>query len=612
VRVGRGAAALLFGCLALRARAGESATVALPDFSVASDMVANQEPAGAVAMPVSVLRFEPRVDVQARNLAEAQADVAIRGGIFENTGFKIGAVSLYDPQTGHYFAEIPVPPAMLATPQVLTGASNAVRGFNANVGTVAYGWRPVETRGEASLAGGKFGYHREEVYQGFVFPNSRHGPQLAAEVDWAHSESDGSVPFGDHDFQRLTGRFQLRSAAGQTDFFAGYQRKFFGWPNLYTPFGVNETENLQTVLVAANHRWQNTTGDWLEAGAYYRRNRDDYEFNRFVPGQFNPYQHTTWTRGAAVDGRQQFATAALSYSAQFMSDDLRSTSLVFGPYRNRTFIKLAAVPEKTFGLPDGDLTLRGGATYDDSNRSKDALFPVLAAEWRAKSGPKVYLEYAKTTQLPTYTALKSSPTAGLFRGNQNLGRETSRNLELGVATKSFGWALEAAVFYRWDDNLVDWTYRYSVPAARSANAVDIDTAGFELVATRRTARYNAVFGYTYLSKTSDYGAAAAVDASFYALNFPKHRLTAALTWRLGAGFEIRSDNEYRVQEKNALRTAGGAHAILSSLGLSYLPPQLRGWEFSVQADNLWNSRFQEVPAVPAARRQIAGNVTLRW
>jgi vitamin B12 transporter len=610
-RIGRGMTALLFGCLAMRARADEAAALALPDFSVASDMVANQEPAGAVAMPVSVLRFEPRVDVQARNLAEAQADVAIRGGIFENTGFKVGAVSLYDPQTGHYFAEIPVPPAMLATPQILTGASNALRGFNANVGTVAYGWRPIETRGEASLAGGEFDYHREEIYQGIVFPSTKHGSQIAAEFEGAHSESDGSVPFGDHDFQRIAGRIQLRSAAGQTDFFAGYQHKFFGWPNLYTPFGVNETENLQTVLVAANHRWENAAGDWLEAGAYYRRNRDDYEFNRFVPGQFNPYQHTTWTRGAAVEGRQQFEAAALSFSAQFMSDDLRSTSLVFGPYRSRTFVKLAAVPEKTFGLPDGDLTLRGGVAYDDSNRDKDSVSPVLATEWRAKSGQKLYLEYAETTQLPTYTALKSSPTAGLFRGNQNLGRETSRNLELGVATKTHGWWLTAAVFHRWDDALVDWTYRQSVPAARSANAVDIGTTGIEIVATRRAARLSVVLGYTYLHKNADYGVAP-IDASFYALNFPTHRLTAALTWRLGAGFEIRSDNEYRVQERNALRTVGGDHPVLSSLGLYYLPPQLRGWEFSVQADNLWNSDFQEVPAVPAARRQIAAGVTFRW
>ena len=80
----------------------------LPAVTVYSPRVANQSPTATFAMPVSALRFEPRVDLQSRNFVENQSDVTIRGGIFENTGFTIGAVSLFDPQTGHYFAEIPV------------------------------------------------------------------------------------------------------------------------------------------------------------------------------------------------------------------------------------------------------------------------------------------------------------------------------------------------------------------------------------------------------------------------------------------------------------------------------------------------------------------------
>jgi outer membrane receptor protein involved in Fe transport len=147
--------------------------------------------------------------------------------------------------------------------------------------------------------------------------------------------------------------------------------------------------------------------------------------------------------------------------------------------------------------------------------------------------------------------------------------------------------------------------------ARTANAVDIRNTGLELLAVRRTSRFEVVLGYAWLEKHGDYGSAS-VDASFYALNFPRHRLTAAATWRLGAGFEVRSDNEFRMQEDNPLRTAGGDSALLSSLGLYYAPPDLPGWQFSLLADNLWQSEFQEVPAVPAARRQWAVGVTRRW
>ena len=133
-------ARILFAGLGLAAPlCGQLTPVSLPEVTVSSPRVANPSPTGAFAMPVSALRFEPRVDVQARNLTEAQADVTIRGGLFENTGFRLGAVSLLDPQTGHYYAEIPVAPAMLGAPEILTGADHALVAVNSTVGAVAHG-----------------------------------------------------------------------------------------------------------------------------------------------------------------------------------------------------------------------------------------------------------------------------------------------------------------------------------------------------------------------------------------------------------------------------------------------------------------------------------------
>ncbi|MCC5022363.1 MAG: hypothetical protein J6386_06035 [Candidatus Synoicihabitans palmerolidicus] len=102
--------------------------VEMSAMTVLSPRVANQEPVATVAMPVSALRFEPGVDVQVRNFAEGQADVALRGGTFANTGFGIEGLPLYDPQTGHYYAEVPVVPMMLTAPQIEVGADLAVGG----------------------------------------------------------------------------------------------------------------------------------------------------------------------------------------------------------------------------------------------------------------------------------------------------------------------------------------------------------------------------------------------------------------------------------------------------------------------------------------------------
>ncbi|MDB6128229.1 MAG: TonB-dependent receptor, partial [Verrucomicrobia bacterium] len=373
-------------------------------------------------------------------------------------------------------------------------------------------------------------------------------------------------------------------------------------------------ENLETLLFAINHRVDFGGGDFLEAGAYYRRNKDDYAFNRFAAlTALHPFQHTTWVSGASIVGRRDFGAAIVNFHAETLSDDLHSTSLTAGKFHSRTMTKLALVPEKSWALDDGaKFVVKAGATYDQSNHDGAAFSPVVEIARERTAGPvqRIYLSYATTTQLPSYTALNSAAGAGLFRGNPNLTRETSHNLEAGVAGTSDGWTMQAAVFYRRDDNLVDWTFRQGV-TARTANAVDVDTTGAEFVARKSWSACDLVLGYTVLAKSPDYHGAL-VDASFYALNYARQRLTAALVVRLGHEFELRFDNAARVQAGNILRTVGGDHAIISALSLSYRPVALPRVEFTVQADNLWNSSYQEVPAVPAAGRQWSAGVSYAW
>lgn len=589
------------------------APTSLPELTVYSPRVANQAPAGTFAMPVSALRYEPRVDIHARNLSEGQADITIRGAIFENTGFQLGALTLGDPQTGHYFAEIPVAPAMLSAPTVLTGADHAQGATNATSGTIAYGWRPIRTAGAISAGFGENALVRGELYQG-VSQSLAGGARLGFDFSVAHSDSDGPIAWGEHEFDRVNGRIQFATARTQTDLFAGYQAKFFGWPNLYTPFNSNETDDLETTLFTLNHRVDLGSGEYVAAGLYHRRNKDDYAFNRFAAvGPVHPFQHTTRVTGAALDGRRDLGALALNFRAEASSDELESTSLTFGRFRERELYRLVLVPEKTWAMSDGgQLRVKAGAAYDDSDRDGSAVSPVfeLARTMPSAVVRRVYASFTESSQLPTYTALNSSTTGGLFRGNPNLGRQTTRNYEVGFAGMLAGWSTEAALFWRRDEGLVDWTFRAGV-TARTANPVDIDVGGVELVARRTWGAADIVLGYTGLTKDEDYRGAT-VDASFYALNYAKHRLTAAVTWRMGAGFELRLDNVARIQAENMLRLVGGDEAVTSAVSLAYRPPAWRRFEVAVQVENAWDTDFQEVPAVPASPRQVSLGMAYSW
>lgn len=213
-------------------------------------------------------------------------------------------------------------------------------------------------------------------------------------------------------------------------------------------------------------------------------------------------------------------------------------------------------------------------------------------------------------QLPTYTALNSSPTSGLFRGDRDLGRSKAQNVEFGVLARVARWDVQAAVFYRDDQDLVDWYYDPANPsAARIPVAGGLETVGVELVARRGFGWVDLVFGYTFLHKSEDYLPLG--TASFYAYNFPEHRITAAIVVRPGAGFEVRMDNEVRFQADNPLRGSGD-DVILSSLGVYYRVPQIKGLTLSVQVDNLWNTYFEEVPLVPGTPRTWSAGVTYAW
>ncbi|MGB0835628.1 MAG: TonB-dependent receptor plug domain-containing protein [Psychrobium sp.] len=575
---------------------------------------ANDQPVGTFNMPVSNLEFDPRIDLQSRNMAEAQADVTIRGGIFENTGFRIGSATLMDPQTGHYFAEIPVAPEMLTTADVLTGADNALLGLNSSVGTVSFGWRQIKDGGSVSAGIGNNGLNLQRIHAAGTSDLSNDGWTLGFEGEFSRSTSDGSIDNGDHDYQRASGRLQLVSKNSQTDLFYGDQEKFFGWPNMYTPFNVNETEDLDTQLLMLNHRQSYGSDNNFEITAYHRQHKDHYVFSRENPSAFEAF-HDTDVKSIALAGYHRFNdTIALNYASQFAEDKINSTTLERN-FTSRSYTKLSVLPEYHMPLAhDEQLKIRLGLSFDDTNRDDSQTSVIGDITWSKPNSDNgrdsFYLSYSQASQVSGYTAIGGSETGGLFRSNHNLKRETSDNLELGMSLDRQGWNLDAAIFHRWDNDLADWTYSFDSTSARSANPVDIKTLGLELIAVKRFDNADIVASYTHLKKSEDYGNAS-VDASFYALNYPTHRITLGAIWRPLDDVELRIDNEWRTQEKNALRN-GDDNALFTHLTAIYKPSQLDGLELSLSADNLWREEFEEIPGTPGRGDQYSFTATYRW
>ena len=587
---------------------------AISEITVTASRVANTRPAGTYATPVTQLRYDPLTELQSRGLPEGQADVTVRGGLFDNTGFRAGAVTIMDPQTGHYAAELPIDPAWLTAPRVLTGIDNTVAGFNASIATVAYALPAVGDGGTVLAGAGNdaLRYGSLRVSQAWA----RGAGDWGAALSLAGSRGDGTVQYGDHDFKRYGVHLQHRDADGQSDVLLAYQDKFYGWPGAYTGFAtLPETDHTRTTLLLANHSAE-LDGGTLEIGAFYRRLVDDYDFDRRTQESGAPgsYDHETRVYGVGFDGTFGGGRLDWRLAGQATGDELvRSTDLTHGHFDSRSYLSLSVVPSIEFDRGDGrTLLLRFGARADRTNRDGAAASPVLGMtfEHGTAAGRRwISFDYAASSQVPGYTALNSAPT-GLFGGNPDLGREKAQQLMLTAAAETGDWSGQVTAFYRRDDDLVDWTYASGAPYARQANAVDLDVVGLQALFSRQWDAADLTLGYTWLHKNADYGTAL-VDASFYALNFARQRATLALRWRFAGPFELLFDNELRRQQKNPLRTSSDT-AYLASLALTWQAPDGRGIGLELAADNLTNDDFQQFPGTPAVGRQVSLSARYAW
>ncbi len=586
----------------------------IAEIVVKSPRVANDSPASSYATPATALRFDPLTELQSRGLAEGQSDVTVRGGLFENTGFQLGSLNIMDPQTGHYVGELPVDPAMMTAPEVSKGIDSAVAGFNSAIATVSYGIRPISASGQVVVGAGSDSLNYQSLRAGRIMQLDS-GNDFGIALSLARSEGDGSVAFGDHEFARANLQLQHTTATAQSDLIFAYQDKFYGWPGAYTGFAtLPETDDTQTTLLVLNQRRETDSG-WLEVGGFYRRLVDDYDFDRTTtesgaPGSFD---HETRVFGLGMQGLHRAARIDWRYGAQITADELvSSTDLTNGTFDERTYATFTLLPTLETELDNGrTLKWQFGATFDYSNRDDNAFSPLLGVTLSTadNGGTTNYsLEYSATSQVPGYTALKSGES-GLFGGNPNLGREKAKQLSASVHRDTDDMTWSATLFARQDDDLVDWTYSTASPFARQANPVDIDVVGLEAYLIRNWERFDLILGYTGIDKDADYGSAT-VDASFYALNFAKHRATLALAYRFTDALEVRVDNEYRSQEDNPLRN-GDDSTYLASMSFVW-SPSAQGFAAALVVDNATDSSFQTFPGTPASGRQISLNASYNW
>ena len=628
-------------------------TYILPTLTVQGQEIANLRPASTYQSMVSNLDFDPRIDFQSRNMAEAQGDINIRGGIFEGTGIQVGAVTLIDPQTGHYSTELPIAPEMLTNPKVLTGTNNALRGFNSTSGTLSYQWSKMIEGSSLTIGGGQNALNFQRIH----FATTHNFTDSAewiygTELEYSRSESDGTIKNGDHDFSRFATRFQIIGPDSQIDFFVGAQDKYLGWPGMYTAtkyINPIEYEDIKTQLLIANYFKAYSEKSFVQVTAAHRINKDHYDLNAIKrntqptdEGHIVDYEGDQDTRVSSL-GFHIFnaynTKMGINFTGQIIKDYWRKSDAYNIPFtdNSRYQSKFSIAPEHIFKKSNQDsLKLTYGLSLEstsDELASESSFFGNI--QWEKKqsdnSFKNAYISFSETSLVPGYTAIGQHKSSQ-FKSDSSLGREISNIFELGGTISEKSLKINGTIFYRIDEDLVDWIYSYykydgdkesqtydtwiysnDNIESRAASSVDMKTFGVELLASKKWDKLETIVSYNFLDKNdvvynnrNPY-----IEGSYYALNYAKHRFTLGLIWEPINWMKVRVDNEWRDQLKNLLRKSDNK-ALFTHLSVSISPPRNNDIELFVSLDNLWDDNYEEMPGTPGKGRQASCGATFKW
>ena len=541
------------------------------------------------ALPVhtvaDALRLAASVDVRARGVRGVQSDFAVRGANFGQMLVLVDGVRLNDAQSGHHNGDIPVPLDGVERIEVLYGPGSSLFGADAFGGTVNVITRRAPAAPSVLIQGGSFGLAAGSGQAGFE--------RGALRQTFAASSERSSGFMYDRDFTTTIARSRTLVGAN-SGVSVSFLRKAFGANNFYGGNAPSREWTNQT-LIAGDHHFGGAAGWTFGVNASYRTHGDRFVFNQDRP-ELSDNRHRTHAALATVTGSTRVRdVASLTIGAEGGGDWIRSTNL-----GDHTLSRVSGFAEwrQDFGpRTQLDATVR----VDRYSEFGTSWNPSIGAGWWPAASVRLRASAARAFRVPTFTERYYSDPANLARAE--VGPETAWAGEGGADLfLANGWMLQATVFGRADDDVIDWLRPTVADRWRTFNIRDVHTLGVELGA-RRTFAGGAFVQAQYTALDLD--AAAVNQLSKYVLDYAPQSFTAAASLPLVAGLHLAPRLEYRLRRRSAGETD---YVLLDARIARRITPML---ELFVEGTNLFDVSYQEVAGVRMPGAAMTVSLALR-
>jgi iron complex outermembrane receptor protein len=531
---------------------------------------------------VDFLRLDPSLDLRQRAPNGVQADVSIRGGTFGQTLVLLDGMRLNDPQSGHHSLDLPVPLEAISRIEVLRGSGSANYGSDAVAGVVNIVTERPETPELRVRAGvGNFGVNQQRA--SLTFGGDRWFQSLLFSRDF----STGFRPNRDYRNLMFSSISRAKSKLGWSNVTLGYADKPFGADQFYGNFP--SWENTKTWFAGGRQE----LGAKTEATFAFRRHSDLFVLYRDQPQVYHNH-HATRSWQGILRRREEFGSKVrLFYGGEGYADDIESTNL--GSHNRQRGAGYATIDVRSLRR----FSFTAGARQEVFGRQQSEFSPTVSASWWLGEGWRVRANASRAFRIPTYTELFYNDPANL--GNPNLRPERGWTYESGLDW--FGgserrWRVEAILFQRQERDGID--YVRTSPAVRwqAVNIQQLRFTGVETSLGLRAGRAQDLdFRYTGIR-----GVAADLAGlqSKYVFQYPVH--SGVFQWQGSMWRDLLG----RARIGGLQRRGQGAIALVDL----YLMRSGRWVRPYLQATNVTNANYEEIPGVAMQGRAIVGGMEI--
>lgn len=462
-----------------------------------------------------VLHYIPGVDIRQRGANGIQADAGIRGSTFDQVLILINGIKISDAQTGHHSLNLPIDIDNIERIEILKGPAARIFGQNAFAGAINIITKnPDKAFIKLQAIGGGNGLGGFRISAAQTSEKVKH--YLSASRDF----SDGYQYNTAYQINNFFYQSQVNTTAGKLNVLAGYTNRVFGANGFYaSPAATEQHEAIQTSLAAITLQTQPAQKVTLNHRVYWRRNQDEYIYNRFNPTAYRNF-HLNNTVGYEANASFTHNHGSTGIGIDVNQLWLRSTNL-----GNRERIVATLFAEHRIELLSKRLSITPGVQFNYYSDFGSNFFPGLDVGLAINQHLAAFANVGYTYRVPTYTDLYYSDPANL--GNPNLLPEYALSYEAGlklIDSKILQGQL--SYFVRNGKRIIDWTKAQPADPWRPDNLIGVNMQGIDLSLTLKPARYMAVTaGYTYIDadKVSDLG------FSRYAFENLKHQVQGGLT-----------------------------------------------------------------------------------